>query len=1020
MRRSWAILLLLLGLPGPAALAQYQALHIDETQLPESEQAARNAASYAAILAQIAIHNASIPLGFYPGPTVSVPAEIAGLAADNTLKFTKAFLRAPPDVAVLPNVDGCRFEFELPQATTEFDSFLGLWPRLGDQRLFLPNDPPIDFGILGVPEIVHANTNVLLSVDSPSAGITRDAGEEAQWVVAGPGVHAVEWRADTQWYPVWDALVPTITTAVMLGMEFKFSKHIKKLAKARSDTLELASTKGDAKRLAALLNDLNRRIQLFERFQWRLLGGEVLFAAGIPLTGELIVEKFFDGKTTVSRSRNQWLTVYKVEPPVIGTSQSNPSFEATDVGGARTSRYLDDLTAMIDISDPCGAELSLVNDAPALLPLGDTLVTWTVRDQGPVAPGSDTDGDGSPDDLPYNSRTVTQLVTIADTQAPILVPPPGVVIESDAGIDIDDQALGQPLVVDLADLHPLVSNATDAPGGIVPPDTRAVVTWSAVDGSGNASSADQLVTVKTPGTNTAPLAFGTSADTLTSQAVDIVLSGADADLLPLAGDESGAPGIPDPLQFRIVERPQHGEFIAPLLPYFIEDYRTDTTGVLGDDVAFAQAENQLAWLDQQYCQDDLEIPIEFVFKPLFVQVTDEGESYFLDHFAFCPPFNEPADEALRISRWAPDGSFIGHVEYNPSGGVHTSSFVLDRNGNIHYLLSFGVNEFTLQLCPGDFTGTTTSCTNGYNFPDNIDGFGVSASTFALLDHREVGGSGEPLIYLTDRRRVNVYQGQLFKGTLSNDAGLPDFITQPTSCQPIPGGGDRQGYGMALDSEGAFYIADTCGHRIHKFAASTLDEDGQLVPGEYVGWLGQCSGSSNLACDETLQATKGFSCTDATCTAAGDRSGAGIGQLHGPVYLAMDPNDVLYVADYVNQRIQRFAPDGTFAGPAQSTGNGINATTDGAFVLGNMGPPRHVTVNSQQFFVVDRAERFVHVFETSPFKDISSDSATVSYVSNFDFHSDTDTFAFVVNDGLADSAPAQVSVAVARNYRQPLP
>lgn len=1021
MRRPCAFLFLLLVLSGPPALAQYQAIHIDETQLPESEQAARNAASYAAILAQIAIHNASIPLGFYPGPTVSVPAEVAGLTADNTLKFTKALLQAPQDVAVLPNsADGCRFEFELPQATVGFDNFLGLWPRLGDQRLFVPSDPPVDFGILGAPVVVHANTEVLLSVDSPTAGITREAGNAAQSVAAGPGVHAVEWRADTLWYPVWDTLVPTITTAVMMGMEFKFAKHIKKLTKARSDALELASTKGDTRRLAALLNDLNRRIQLFERFQWRLLGGEVLFAAGIPLTGELIVEKFFDGKTTVSRSRNQWLTVYKDLPPTIEATQPNPSFEATDVGGARLGRYLGELQDMITISDPCGAELSLVNDAPALLPLGDTLVTWTVRDQGPVAPGSDTDGDGSPDSEPYNSRSITQLVTIEDTQAPILVPPPGVVIENDIGIDIDDQALGQPLVVDLADLHPLVSNSTDAPAGLIQPDMRAVVTWTAVDGSGNASSAEQLVTVKTPGTNTAPIADAAFADTLTSKEVPIVLRGTDADVLPLAGAEPGAPGLPDPLQFRIVQRPQHGEFVAPLLPFFIEDYRTDTTGVLTDDVAFAQAQDQLAWLDQQYCQNDLEIPVDFVFKPLFVQVTDEGESYFLDHFAFCPPFNEPADEALRISRWAADRSFIGHVEYNPSGGVHTSSFVLDRNGDIHYLLSFGVNEFTLQVCPGDFTGTTTSCNSGYNFPDNIDGFDVSASTHALLDHRELGGTGEPLIYLTDRRRVNVYQGQLFKGVLTNDASLAEFLEQPTSCQPIPGGGDRQGYGMAQDSDGAFYIADTCGDRIHKFAPSSLDEEGQLVPGEYIGWLGQCSGSSNLACDDTRQASKGFSCTDATCTVSGDGSGSQVGQLHSPVYLAMDPNDVLYVADYENQRIQRFAPDGTFAGLAQSAGNGINATTDGAFVLGNMGPPRHVTVNSQQFFVVDQAERFVHVFETSPFTEVTSDSATVKYVSNFDFHSDTDTFTFVVNDGLVDSPPALVSVAVARNYRQPLP
>ena len=71
-------------------------------------------------------------------------------------------------------------------------------------------------------------------------------------------------------------------------------------------------------------------------------------------------------------------------------------------------------------------------------------------------------------------------------------------------------------------------------------------------------------------------------------------------------------------------------------------------------------------------------------------------------------------------------------------------------------------------------------------------------------------------------------------------------------------------------------------------------------------------------------------------------------------------------------------------------------------------------------MVDRQEKFVHVFDAAPFKDVTASSATVSYVSNFAFHSDTDTFAYSVNDGLVDSNVATISVNVARNYRQPLP
>ena len=97
-------------------------------------------------------------------------------------------------------------------------------------------------------------------------------------------------------------------------------------------------------------------------------------------------------------------------------------------------------------------------------------------------------------------------------------------------------------------------------------------------------------------------------------------------------------------------------------------------------------------------------------------------------------------------------------------------------------------------------------------------------------------------------------------------------------------------------------------------------------------------------------------------------------------MALDPNDTLYVADSANARIQRFAVDGSFAGEAASTGTGINQGSRPSFVLGNMGNPKNVTVNSTQFYVVDREEDFVHVFETTPFKEITDDAVTVTYVS----------------------------------------
>lgn len=1038
----------------PLAAAQYQALHFDETALPPEQQQALNIVSYGSIFANIAVHNASIPIGFSPTPLISASAEFAGIAADNALKFTKAALNAPPNVTVSPNVAGnCSYRFELPQATAEFQNFLGLWPKLGDDALLRSRDTPISFGVLGVPQILHAHTDVALSVFGPTAGIANDGDgtavdEEApQTVLVPAGAHAIEWRADTLWYPVWDAVVPTALAAVMAAMEFKFADNVAALTAQKSDALELASIKSNPGKLTAQLDHIDNALHLYERLDWRLFGADVFFTVSEPVTSELIVERFFEPTKTVSRSRLQTLTVYDVLPPTITTSDAAPTKEATDIGGARTARYLPDLSSLITASDACGRPVTVTNDAPDFLPLGSTLVTWTVRDPGPSAPGVDHDGDGVVDTQAFNSRTVTQLVTIKDTQAPIMVPPPGVVIESNASVDLANQALGQPLVVDLADLHPTVTRSSDSVDGIVPPDTRTVVTWSAADDGTppNVTTAQQLVTVKTPGTNTAPTASPASADTLTSKAVPIVLTGFDADVLPLTADPAGA-GIRDPLQFKIESLPQHGELVAPLYPFFIDDYRTDKVGGL---IAYIESQPDAAtlrqsyetavatrnlenWLNVEFCDasPNQPAPVDFVFEPRYVQVTDAGEQYFFDNYLVCDP-NPDEDWALRprISRWSAAGEFLGHVRIDDNGGggirPEEAAFRFSDDGFLYFVAknTGGEPVVSVHRCSSQLTDTSNQpATCGQS----------SGNYFGPIDANRHSGQSDPenafldsdrgIAYVTDGHRIDVYRLAFpyqNVGTLVNDAGVADlFGVAACRTSGSPDFDDE----MEIDSEGNLYVIDNDCNRIHKFTPSYFDDDGAFVLGDYVGWMGRCNGSNNLACDVPNQRTKGYSCTAASaCTApSGDSDGALIGQFANPAFLAMDPNDVLYVADYGNSRIQRFGPDGTFAGQAQSTGNGINAPVDGAFVLGNMGPPKHVSVNSRRFYVVDQQERFVHVFDASPFTDVTASTATVNYVSDFDFHTSTDTFSYSVHDGLVSSNVAQVSVAVARNYRQPQP
>jgi hypothetical protein len=123
--------------------------------------------------------------------------------------------------------------------------------------------------------------------------------------------------------------------------------------------------------------------------------------------------------------------------------------------------------------DLCDDSPDVSNDAPALFPLGDTTVTWTV-----------TDDSG-------NSTSDTQNVGIVDTTPPDLIAPDDITAEctSPDGTPVD---LGAPTVSDICDASVDVSN--DAPA-LFPVGTTPVL-WTAVDDSGNQSFDGQQVTVQ--------------------------------------------------------------------------------------------------------------------------------------------------------------------------------------------------------------------------------------------------------------------------------------------------------------------------------------------------------------------------------------------------------------------------------------------------------------------------------------------------------------------------------------------
>ncbi|MHB9026388.1 MAG: HYR domain-containing protein [Armatimonadota bacterium] len=124
------------------------------------------------------------------------------------------------------------------------------------------------------------------------------------------------------------------------------------------------------------------------------------------------------------------------------------------------------------VSDNGDDNPSVTNNAPALFMLGVTEVTWTATDKA------------------GNTATALQRITVEDTTTPTLTPPSDQTVEavSPAGTPV---TLGTPSVSDNSDDNPVITN--DAPS--VFPLGVTEVTWTAMDATGNQTTALQRITV---------------------------------------------------------------------------------------------------------------------------------------------------------------------------------------------------------------------------------------------------------------------------------------------------------------------------------------------------------------------------------------------------------------------------------------------------------------------------------------------------------------------------------------------
>ncbi len=888
-------------------------------------------------------HVSLLPTAFLPGP-FGAAADLATIGMDIHIKNLPATLVTADPNAVTPNSpDGCHYSFDLPQKEGEFENIL---------RLFdLPPGLPTDWGALSagaVPQVGHQNAEVKLRVDN----FYLDPWSESERMVVFPsGRHRINWTAATQIDPLFDIVIPAVL--------FVFTAELK-----YSDAL-LATKPSSAARA---------------KFIGQQFLGNAAQEIGLITAGEI----FENTVDTALHEQNRFFTVYDVNPPQIeyqppvGTPDPIV-LEANSFGGERWGQYQSQFRPWFVGSDPCDQPVSIGNNAPFLLPLGLNQITWEARDSGPL-------GIGNP-----GTASVIQNVLVQDTRAPIILAPPSRVIEADVAPGVEQVDIGAALVFDVADPDPVISNTAPTAFAV---NSRTEVLWTATDSSNNQSTKSQWVTIKAPGTNNAPSVDDVAAQTLTSQPVDLVLTGNDPDFLS---------GRFDPLKFDIVSEPSNGFFVAPLVPYFIEDFRVKPNDELG--LIFQTSDNPAATISDQYCDANREIPVDFVYRPEFVHVDDEDISYVLDEYWSCSAGNATARE--RFSKWSGSGELLAMTDIEAS----VQRITLDADGFL-YAVTPATSSEALFLSRYD---SNLNFVRSWKLEDGPPPGSTPRARTARFD------SNTGLIYSTDKNEVFIYDA---RGAAFEPPYLGSLMDgQPfLSGEPSVAGSSNRGFNIEFDSDGAVYVLDSGFDRIHKFNPSGF-AGSTFQAGSHIGWLGRCD--SGPGCDAQSGHSFGYSCSAATpcevITADGSNcgtqiagectSGSGQSQFDSPASMAMDPEDILYVTDYNNSRVQRFTALGDFAGEAASTCDGT------CFVLGDMGRPLDISVNSTKFHVLDAERDIMHVFETAPFKDITENSVVLSYASNNGFQG-TDSFTFRADDGLADSNVGTATIDVSRNFRAP--
>jgi uncharacterized protein (TIGR03437 family) len=305
---------------------------------------------------------------------------------------------------------------------------------------------------------------------------------------------------------------------------------------------------------------------------------------------------------------------------------------------------------------------------------------------------------------------------------------------------------------------------------------------------------------------------------------------------------------------------------------------------------------------------------------------------------------------------------------------HPYGVVADTQGNL-YIADLG-NGRVRKISSG---GTIATVAGGGTIAPGGNGDGGPATSVQLLEPRNIAVTPDGTIYISDFGAHRVYR--------ITPGGILTTLAGTGSAGFSGDGGASQlaqlnsPAGLASDSSGALYIADSANSRIRRVyqgiittvynvtgpTGIAISPTGALyiAASGYLGTQFKAIGGIPSARDVTLDRTGNvYATTDqfvykvtssGTVTTvagsgaepnfAGDNGPATAARLHGPSGLAVDDAGNWYIADTANNRIRKISPAGIITTVA-GTGDAGSKGDNGLATLAQLNGPRSVACDSQ--------------------------------------------------------------------------